>query len=613
MPRKDPRLSTIPKTVNEEAQDRAVRHLLRLLRLSNNEAAEIVDFMEKQVLPDLLDKISASLARMDLSGGRIKGVELQRLQRLAAGLDEILGTLGSKTGPNSLYSQLSTRMAQIAQTEAQWSASMLADVIPVKVETSVPSVNLLRSLVLQQPFDGAVLTEWFDQLGNKAKNEVLRQIKIGMVQGEGMDQLIARIRGTAAQNYTDGVLRKNLTRHAEALTRSAVIHSSHMAQMETFRQNDDLVKQVQWVATLDTRTCEQCMNLDGRTWDLGENPSAPVHIQCRCVVAPVLKSFREIGIDLDEAPPGTRASMNGQVPETKTYKTWLKGQSTKIQKEALGPTKYKLWKQGKVELGDFVNDKGQVLTLQQLRKKEGLDGGSDLPDWKSATSKKQAEQIFENLGMKNVNFNGYDLDTANQINEGAYWLANRLGVKVNNDLVFKKSTARRSIGYLESKYVGRRTPDGPRYYVEKTFRVSTNGEKVANVNQSVANSVRRNSESGFLSPNASIQSVSAHEMGHYYMTRIYDKAYGVQGLTRSQIKARADAWRAYEIPEQIIDDTLAAIGKNQDYMDDVYETLGRYSKANPHETCSMAIQYAYDNPGEFEFAEELINQMKSRL
>lgn len=65
---------------------------------------------------------------------------------------------------------------------------------------------------------------------------------------------------------------------------------------------------------------------------------------------------------------GTRASMNGQVPASMTYPEWFEKQSASVQREVLGKTRYKWYKEGKFKLTDFV-DNGETLTIEQLMKK----------------------------------------------------------------------------------------------------------------------------------------------------------------------------------------------------------------------------------------------------
>jgi hypothetical protein len=82
-----------------------------------------------------------------------------------------------------------------------------------------------------------------------------------------------------------------------------------------------------------------------------------------------LKSWKELGISLKEAPEGTRASMNGQIPESLTYPKWLKKQTTEIQNEALGKSRAVLFRSGKLKIKEFIDRRNRPLTLKQLQKR----------------------------------------------------------------------------------------------------------------------------------------------------------------------------------------------------------------------------------------------------
>ena len=71
---------------------------------------------------------------------------------------------------------------------------------------------------------------------------------------------------------------------------------------------------------------------------------------------------------MEELPPGTRASMDGQVPSNVTYFEWLSRQGAATQKDVLGPTRLKLWKEGGIAPDRFQNDLGRRYTLDELRK-----------------------------------------------------------------------------------------------------------------------------------------------------------------------------------------------------------------------------------------------------
>jgi hypothetical protein len=83
----------------------------------------------------------------------------------------------------------------------------------------------------------------------------------------------------------------------------------------------------------------------------------------------VLKSFKELGVDLPEFSESTRASMDGQVPAKMTYNEWLKGKPAAFQNEVLGPSRAKLFRAG-MPVDRFVNRAGDKLTLDDLRKRD---------------------------------------------------------------------------------------------------------------------------------------------------------------------------------------------------------------------------------------------------
>jgi hypothetical protein len=79
----------------------------------------------------------------------------------------------------------------------------------------------------------------------------------------------------------------------------------------------------------------------------------------------VLKSAKSLGF----SDGATRASMDGQVPESTTYAEWLSKQSAARQDEILGPERGRLMRQGGLKLGTFYNDKGRFLSLDELVKR----------------------------------------------------------------------------------------------------------------------------------------------------------------------------------------------------------------------------------------------------
>ena len=101
-------------------------------------------------------------------------------------------------------------------------------------------------------------------------------MRIGITGGENLQNLIQRVRGTKAANFTDGIegLQKN---KAEALVRSSVAAVNLEALIKTYEANGDLFNGYQWLATLDSRTSDICKARSGLTWDMDFKPMGTWH------------------------------------------------------------------------------------------------------------------------------------------------------------------------------------------------------------------------------------------------------------------------------------------------------------------------------------------------
>lgn len=95
---------------------------------------------------------------------------------------------------------------------------------------------------------------------------------------------------------------------------------------------------------------------------------------CRCSQVPVTKTWEELanrnkGLakQLDKIPEGNRSSMGGPVSAGTTWEGWFKGLDASDQQEILGAGKYQLWEAGKLRLTDLMDQRGNELTLAELR------------------------------------------------------------------------------------------------------------------------------------------------------------------------------------------------------------------------------------------------------
>lgn len=287
-----------------------------------------------------------------------------RLTRLLAEVGAIVDVYGK-----ALEADVLPELRALARDEAQFGVRMFGDVIPVSVETVVPAAATLQAAVMSRPFQGRLLREWVADHPPAVRMRLRNIIRQGVAEGQTIDQMVRAVRGTAANGYRDGIMEVN-RRGAEAMVRTAVQHTVTSAREATYEANSDIIKGVRMVATLDGRTTLFCMQIDGKVFPQGKGPRPPFHVGCRTSSVPVLKSWKEMGIDLKEAPDGTRASMDGQVAADQTYNSWLRGRPAAFQDEVLGKTKAALYRRGDLALDKFVDSSGRAYTLDELRRRE---------------------------------------------------------------------------------------------------------------------------------------------------------------------------------------------------------------------------------------------------
>jgi hypothetical protein len=147
-------------------------------------------------------------------------------------------------------------------------------------------------------------------------------------------------------------------------------------RLETFRRNADVVKGIKVLGAMDSHEPLACIAYSGSMWDLDGQPingttlpfndGLPHDPKCRCVYVAVTKTFREIGIDIDEPRVGTRASDEGPIPADITFDEFLVRKNAAYVNALLGFERAELWRQGTIRCRDLVDNDGQVLSIEAL-------------------------------------------------------------------------------------------------------------------------------------------------------------------------------------------------------------------------------------------------------
>ena len=356
-------------TVNEWLQSEAIRHQVDLSRYSNAVVRKVIATLnrsDKRLAAELLEVVENNWR------GSFSAERLELLLKSIKALNVDAFTAAEKA--------LAEELRQFVEYELAYQQRALVTALPVQVSFASVSLDQVYSSAMNRPFQGVLLAGIWSELSDARMRLIRRAIAQGFVESQTTDQIVRALMGTRARGYADGLVNRS-RREVQAVVRTALGHFAGVTQDRVMAANSDIIKAVKWSATLDNRTSPQCRIRDGLLYTpedhkpmghkvpWGAGPGR-LHWNCRSAQVPVTKSWRELGVNMDDVPEGTRSSMDGQVPRSMTYLQWLQGQSAQRQDEVLGPVRGGLFRQGNLPLADMYTDNGRWLTLDQLRQRD---------------------------------------------------------------------------------------------------------------------------------------------------------------------------------------------------------------------------------------------------
>lgn len=374
-------------SANDYIRDEEFRYVVNLGRIESAERAAVVGSIQ-----EALREMSSLLRDADVD----TGPTTRRMQKLASTqrrLNSILDDLQA-----TLDREHTVELSDVSSLAQQQSIGMLNTVFGAALAQPVLTPARLRALARNTLVLGHVTKDWWASQNAQLKHRYIAQLRQGIMNGETIDQLVRRIRGTSTGrriSYTIGGKRKSVaefsggvmdttTREAAALVRTSVLSVSNETRRLVYEGNDDLLRGLAAVVTLDLRTSDICIARSGGAWDLEGNalPEStvkyrfpgypPWHWQCRTVITPITRSWEDLtGVKAAKVPNEMRASLDGQVPAAMTYPEWLKTRSRAEQVEVLGRTKHDLWTKEKMPLTALTDQAGRPMRASELMEKYG--------------------------------------------------------------------------------------------------------------------------------------------------------------------------------------------------------------------------------------------------
>jgi len=195
------------------------------------------------------------------------------------------------------------------------SAYALDSATPPSYSVKLPIIpdQSIRALV-SEPFQGAMFSQRIGLVTDEMASNIRNQLIQSMINGESMPQAAERVADVlGASNLANP---RSGANRALTIARTEVMRAQNIGRFSVYMDNDDIMagpaeKSWRWVVTPDDRLCKWCLRREGKTPDeiedmpaggdpWGAKKEPPLHPHCRCTTEPILKTFREMGIDMPE-------------------------------------------------------------------------------------------------------------------------------------------------------------------------------------------------------------------------------------------------------------------------------------------------------------------------
>jgi SPP1 gp7 family putative phage head morphogenesis protein len=326
-------------------RDAYLRHFHYVDRLGVNEGRRLIT---------ILDTANEQVKKLII---KAKTVETKR--QLARVLSEIRQI--SKDLSEHLYGQMKIDFEEFAETETDFIVKSLQS-IGIQTDLTHISPQKLFTAASFASYVGYGKTqnysEYLDGISTGFFERWSNAVKAGYLTGQPAAAINRQVLGSM-KNMEPGEM-KSLRNSLNMNSRTMLASMANETHRAIYRQNEGLFGGYRYLGVLDSRQCLVCGNLDGHIYKtLDDTPKLPQHARCRCLILPMVKGMPDY-IEGDE-----RASVNGPVDSRLSYGEWLKTQDDEFVLDALGPSRFKMWKNG-TPITSFVENT-TILTLKELK------------------------------------------------------------------------------------------------------------------------------------------------------------------------------------------------------------------------------------------------------
>jgi len=259
---------------------------------------------------------------------------------------------------------LDAALLRLGTAEAAAVERIVNDVTGEETIAEQPSARRLRGGIVQGLFPSATTptdlsttgAEWWQRQGTSLSQRLSDQLTVSVSLEESLTQMTQRVRGTSDNRFQDGLMGRARQDATRLLTTQMTntVGEARVAVAEANAQRMVLLHQ----SVRDGRTSFICIARDGKrfTADADHTPighslpylqGVPYHPNCRSDIVTVLE--------------------DGGSVQRETMTQWLRRQGSALQDEVLGPTRARMFREGKIGASSLISSlSGTPLSLEEL-------------------------------------------------------------------------------------------------------------------------------------------------------------------------------------------------------------------------------------------------------
>lgn len=230
--------------INEELRDLLLKRSHYIHRFENGTANDIVEHYSR-AKPEIMSKISKL---EDYGSGYTLQYRLDRLNNQFREIDVIV-----KNATDDAINGLSYELNEFANTEKDYYENLLQDRLkPLNINlTRIPFEHVNE--IINTPIGGALYSERMIKRYNDTVFLMKQELTQSIIQGEDMAKASRRLVGVGKK--IGGKVGAEIQKQATVIARTEIQRVSNSVSKRIYDENTDVLKGVEFVATLDDRTC----------------------------------------------------------------------------------------------------------------------------------------------------------------------------------------------------------------------------------------------------------------------------------------------------------------------------------------------------------------------